>query len=626
MKQLRVAVAALAVVAMTTLATPFGAAAAAPPGAGRPAVTGIEAPGAPADVDDFEFESFDGEYFLDVDDRGHSTMRVVETIVAIFPEFDQNRGIIRAIPMTYLEAPLDVTMVSITDENGDSVYFERHDYEGFAEFWLGTDEFVHGRTTYVLEYTMRNVVGHFADSGGDEFYWDINGDGWQQPFGSVTATIHLAEPYVEALTGDAVCFLGYYGGTDPCQLEQDGDTFRAEVGPVGVYNTMTVAIGFDGGTVVQPVLPRDSWIIQIVPKVLLGLAALWVVLAFVFRFGVWRDARGRGTIIAQFEPPEGEDLLLDAELLGRNAVGLPALFVDFAVRGLVRVIDTDPGASGSGSRRFELELVTKDGATDRERAVLVSLFEKSLKPGKRVNLGSLNRSTGASLYGQQAKAAAYAVAQDYRGKPPGSATVAKVLRRLALWTVLAFVPIWVWAIWYEVLEGEVIGPSFGALMLGLVVPFVVAVPARLTAKGALAKEYLLGLREYLTVAEEQRMRMLQSPEGALRVNADDRGAVVKLDERLLPYAVLWGVEDRWMDVLRAEWASEAPTWLATSDLSGTMLRSFASASTSSVRPIVTSSSSGGSSWSSSGSSSFSSGSSGGGFSGGGGGGGGGGGR
>lgn len=626
MKQLRLALAALAVVTLTALAAPLGATASGPPSAEPSAVTAIDAAGAASDVNDFEFESFDAEYFLDVDDRGHSTVRVVESIVAIFPEFDQNRGIIRAIPMTYLEAPLDVTMLSITDENGEPVYFERHDYDGFAEFWLGTDEFVHGRTTYVLEYTMRNVVAHFEDSGGDEFYWDINGDGWQQSFGSVSATIHLAAPYVDALTGDAACFLGYYGGTDPCQLEQDGDTFRAEVGPVGAYNTLTVAIGFEGGTVVQPVHPRDSWIIQIVPKVLLGLAVLWVVLAFVFRLGVWRDARGRGTIIAQFEPPEGQDLMLDADLLDRKSVGLPALFVDFAVRGLVRVIDTDPGASGTGSRRFELELVTADGASERERAVLVALFQKSLKAGKRVNLGSLNASTGASLYGQQAKAASYATAQGYRGKPPGSATVAKVLRRLALWTVLAFVPIWVWAIWYDVLEGEVIGPSFGALILGLVVPFVVAVPARLTEKGALAKEYLLGLREYLTVAEEQRMRMLQSPEGALRVHADDRGAVVKLNERLLPYAVLWGVEDRWMDVLRAQWASEAPTWLATTDFSGAMLRSFANASTSSVRPIVTSSSSGGSSWSSSGSSSFSSGSSGGGFSGGGGGGGGGGGR
>ena len=42
-------------------------------------------------------------------------MRVVETLVARFPDFDQNRGIIRAIPLKDGEYPLDVTMMSVTD-------------------------------------------------------------------------------------------------------------------------------------------------------------------------------------------------------------------------------------------------------------------------------------------------------------------------------------------------------------------------------------------------------------------------------------------------------------------------------------------------------------------------------
>ena len=96
---------------------------------------------------------------------------------------------------------------------------------------------------------------------------------------------------------------------------------------------------------------------------------------------------------------------------------------------------------------------------------------------------------------------------------------------------------------------------------------------------------------------------------------------IKLHEKLLPYAVLWGVEKEWSRQLQVDYSAlgENPSWL-NNDLSsinlGNLVSSFTSSSTSSVRPIVTtSSSSGGSSWSS-----------GGGFSGGGGGGGGGGGR
>ncbi|MDO7881643.1 DUF2207 domain-containing protein [Salinibacterium soli] len=586
-------------------------------------IAAAPAAAAPADVDDFSFDSFSGEYYLDIDESGRSTLRVVETIVARFPEFDQNRGIVRAIPTKYGDVNLGLSVVSVTDESGAPVPFERGDYGDFAELALGTDEFVHGRTTYVIEYTMRDVVRNFADTGDDEFYWDINGDGWGQEFGSVSASIHLSAAFQDALTGSDACFLGVYGEVGECELEYSDGVFSATVTPVGPYNTLTVAIGFDGGTVVQPTLPRDSWIVTIAPLVLLGLGGVWLLVAILVRFLVWRHAKGRGTVIAQFEPPADSDLLLDAELLDRRWVGLPALFIDFAVRGMVKVIDLEPGGgSGTGNRRFQLELATADGATAREKRILVALFGKALKPGSEVNPGSLTAAQGASLYSMGASSQQALIERGYLARPDDR--LPKWIRRAGFATVLAFAPIWVWAGFNDVLEGNVVGPAFGTVFLWIVASGFTVRPLLRTRRGGEAFEYLQGLREYLTVAEEARLRMLQSPEGAVRVDTADRDAVVKLNERLLPYAVLWGVEDRWVEVLRA--ANVAPAWVEGTDVSASMLSSFRVASTSSVRPIVTSSSGGSSSWSSSSSSSFSSGSSGGGFSGGGGGGGGGGGR
>ncbi len=585
---------------------------------------GTAAPAAaavPHDVSDFDFESFTGEYYLDTDAEGHATTRVVETIVARFPDFDQNRGIIRALPLTDGEYPLDVTMLSVTDETGAAVYYERDDYDGFAEFALGTDEYVQGTVTYVLEYTMKNTIRHFSDSGGDEFYWDINGNGWQQSFDTVTARVFLSDALADALTGDASCYLGYYGEVGECALDRTDDGFEVAVGPVGPYNTLTVAIGFDGATVVQPPLARDSWIVQVAPKVLLALAALLVALAIALRLILWQDARGRGTIIAQFEPVADRSLLLDANLIDRESSGFPAQLVDLAVRGNIRIIDTRPGdPADSNDNRFELELETLDGTTGQELRLLELLFGKE----RRVNPGSLSAKKGASLYALTASTAALALSDNYRAVPASSWP--KVLARLSLLVVLAFIPIWIWAAFSDVLGAGVVWPAFGAIALGIAVPIILVKPKLLTRTGAEAKEYLLGIREYLTVAEEDRMRMLQSPDGALRIDVSDAGAVVKLNERLLGYAVLWGVEDRWVEVLRAGYL-EPPVWLQSTTFDASLLRSFTSTSSSSVRPIVvTSSSSGGSSWSSSGGSSFSSGSSGGGFSGGGGGGGGGGGR
>ncbi|MDH6180629.1 putative membrane protein YgcG [Microbacteriaceae bacterium SG_E_30_P1] len=572
-------------------------------------------------VEDFTFESFDAQYYLDTDDSGRAKLRVVETIVALFPDFDQNRGIIRAIPLDYDETPLHLSVVSVTDENGTPVPFERDDYYGFAELALGTDDYVQGRTTYVIEYTMRDVIRHFEDSGGDEFYWDVNGDGWPQPFGSVSATVHLSADLVDALTGNVSCYLGYYGEQNECDIRAEGDTISTRVEEVGAYNTLTVAIGFEGGTVVQPTPPRETWPIQVLPKVLLGASGLWVVIAVLLRTFVLRDARGRGTIIAHYEPPRDSDLLMDAEIIGRQRSGLPALLVDFAVRGLVTIIDRSKGSATSSA--FSLELVSGEGANSRELRVLRALFGSKLEPGKRIQLDALPAATGASLYGLPASTTSAAISEGLRAKPKTAAQV--WLRRISLVTWLGFGALWVWAVWMGALVAEVVVPALVATVLALAVSIILAVPARLTRAGADHKEYLEGLKLYLTVAEEERFRMLQSPDGALRVDPTDRGAVVKLNERLLPYAVLWGVEDQWVEVLRAQWPDAAPAWLDGTDLSVSTLRGFSASSMSSVRPIVTSSSSG-SSWSSSGGSSFSSGSSGGGFSGGGGGGGGGGGR
>jgi uncharacterized membrane protein YgcG len=150
-------------------------------------------------------------------------------------------------------------------------------------------------------------------------------------------------------------------------------------------------------------------------------------------------------------------------------------------------------------------------------------------------------------------------------------------------------------------------------------------PMQLTEKGREARDYLEGMKLYLTVAEEERLRVLQSPRGAERIDVGNNLELVKLYEKLLPWAVLWGVEDQWMRELELRVASldDAPDWFVGRNgfevaIFSTAVRGVTSTMTA---PVSSSSWSG-----SSGGSSFSGGSFGGGFSGGGGGGGGGGGR
>jgi uncharacterized membrane protein len=80
-----------------------------------------------------------------------------------------------------------------------------------------------------------------------------------------------------------------------------------------------------------------------------------------------------------------------------------------------------------------------------------------------------------------------------------------------------------------------------ALILGV---FARIMPAR-TVAGARAREATLGFKEFLSKVEEERYRkMITSPE---------------LFERFLPYAMAFGVADKWANAFRNIYR-EPPTW------------------------------------------------------------------
>jgi uncharacterized membrane protein YgcG len=71
---------------------------------------------------------------------------------------------------------------------------------------------------------------------------------------------------------------------------------------------------------------------------------------------------------------------------------------------------------------------------------------------------------------------------------------------------------------------------------------------------------------YMELAEADRIRYLQSPQGAERspVEANSTAEMVKLNEKLLPYAVLFGHEKEWAAELGRyyEELGEQPGWYA----------------------------------------------------------------
>ena len=587
---------------------------------------------ASADTSDFTFDSFDADYTLTRLDDTTSHLDVVETIVARFPSFDQNRGIVRAIPDNYDGVDLNTQVTSVVDENGTAVPYETSVTSDFVELALGTDDFVHGAVTYVISYTQENVVRSFEDTGSDEFYWDVNGTGWGQPFGVVSATVHVDPSLESALSGNTACYVGAQGKAGDCTLEASSPLeFKASADNLDAGENLTVSIGFAPDTFLTPEptknVPPVAGPIPLWNHLLsggIGLASLGVLAAaIVGRVRAGRGARGRGIIVPQYSEPKDVTILQAAHLVGRPSTAIPAAIVRLAVRKNLRILAY---AVTPGGEPYTLQYIGSTGANPEDLELLRLIFGTDPAPGAVREFGQSQQDLVTSLTAQSAQAKASLVTLGYQRRASGVGIAVMTVVAQVILGIVAIITLAATMGAYYAISGA-LGVTMVVGTAALIASIVLAIrPLQLTETGAEARDYLLGMQMYLTLAEQDRLRALQSPTGAERVDVGNNLEMVKLYEKLLPWAVLWGVEDQWMKELavRVESLPEQPDWfVGTGGFNPFLFSSAMQGFSTALTPPVTTSTS---TWSSSGGGSFGGGSFGGGFSGGGGGGGGGGGR
>lgn len=549
---------------------------------------------AEGDVDDFSYESMDADYTLGRADDGTSTLTVVETYVAIFPEFDQNHGMRRSIPDTYKDQPLFPEFVSITDENGDARPAEVEQDDGEFTMTSRADEFVHGRQTYVFTYTLQNVTWFFSDSNADEFYWDVNGLDTRQPIGRVTARVHVPAELSGTLTGMQACYVGEEGSTQTCDIEPtaadgDGMLIEASASDVARFHTVTISVGFKGGTFTA----FDSSYFASPWGWLQGVAGIGVIgsigIAAAARRRTLRDEPGRPTIIAEYSPPPGMDALESAMLLGRPDKAIPAEVLEQAVVGSIRILEGPKGMFGRAV--LQAQLIDPSRADGDGRLLLDGLFPSG-QPGSLFEFGQYNKRFSTAAQGIAKAANAGLAARGLLRPVPVRVRVIPVA--IAAVTAALVVILGLFAIRAGVI------PLVPVLMLmaatvGLFVVVGMMVRKPLTAAGAEARDHLKGLQLFIEWAEADRIRMLQSPSGAERVQIDpsDPRQMLKLYESLLPYAVVFGQEKEWAQRLIDLNGGESPTWY--SGTSGFNAAAFSASIGSLSSSASSSSSTGGSS-------------------------------
>lgn len=612
-----------------------------------------------AGVDDFEFDSFTGDYYLSRSTTDAAQLYVIETLVASFPEFDQNKGLVRALPRTQSGIDLHTQVVNVTGDGGSVIPWWTESDEDWIYVLTGDDDYVHGDQTYVISYTMSDVVIRYPDTDADEFYWDTVGVDHSQPFRDVEVTVHLTGAVAaDLLDGRAACYTGVEGSTAACEIagpaagaetwpaevstwaawhgasSAGAQQFAVSVGALDAHENVTVALGFGLGSFAAaspPPPPPYPWWQWIVPLLALSLGVLGIPIMLYVRARMRRNP-DKTPVIVRYSPPDDESLTLSAGVLDVPARALAAHTVDLAVRDKLAIHGTGDRDDPSD---FTLELTDRAGLDHDDRRVVDMLFGRGAELGATASLRTFAAAPPKRAVTYVRRIDEFTVQRGYRAKAPGWAGRLRgwlQVGALGLGIVLLTSPEW-----FEVVRDSngwwvMLAAVAACAVTFFAVPLIPLPATMLTVAGGEHVHELEGIRQYLELAEEERLQAAQSPQTADLVSSgrrafgdDSPGTVVNLYERLLPYAVLFGLERQWVTVIRAQLPS-AQVAGGVALLDAITSRSLADASSSvgrlAVTPVSTSSG-GGSSWSSSSSGwSSSGGSSGGGSSGGGGGGGG----
>ncbi len=508
------------------------------------------APGlANADVNDFTVTNFRADETLtNADPQGE--LHIIEHINVTYTDF--NHGILRAIPNAYKNHTLQLKVNSITSETGAPTQYTTYGSNGNTVLKIGdAGRTITGPQEYTIDYTLHNVISFY--NGHDELYWDINGDQWGQPFDKVSVTLHLPEGLQQ--TEKPSCYTGSFGSTSQnCTITDENNTIKSTTTqPLTAYQTLTFVASFKPGyfhpsTWYETLGEYGKQIAAIVvPIVLLGGSG------FIYWWRNGRDPKGRGVIVPQYEAPDGLKPLQVDGLVDFNAgtTGITATIIDLAIRGYIQIVETKENKKlRKDTLTYSLKLLKSDftGLDENEQALLTALFTTAAA-GETVDVSKQKSKLYTTVSVLQSNVKKELQAGGYfRSKTvvPGAPKKHTGLKILLGIVALVFVFGWAGPL---VIAGIVIGGFIGVM-------FLIAMDAR-TEKGVAAKEHVEGLKLYLNVAEKDRLQKLQSPDAKYASKAPKK--TVELFEKLLPYAMVLGVEKGWAEQFKDLYKSP-PDW------------------------------------------------------------------
>ncbi|NUM25075.1 MAG: DUF2207 domain-containing protein [Candidatus Buchananbacteria bacterium] len=475
----------------------------------------------------------------------------------IFYDFgtEVRHGIYRDIPVKYQTAQgnksIKVSNISVTDSAGNLYQFTTSRVGDYLRIKIGDpDATVSGEHMYVVGYRVSRAINYFQDH--DELYWNVTGNNWTVPINQVKAIVILQADALKDLR--LACFSGAYGSTQPCRTaELASNANRASFSDSGFAagDGLTVVVGFPKDVVVEPawwqnalVVVYDNLILLLPVIVLAALYLLWR------RYG--KDPKGQGTIITQFDAPKDLSpaqvgLIIDENVRQRD---ISSEIVYLATKGYLKIHyldDLNFFDRFSKADNYVIEKIKTgdDLPNDFQRLLMTKLFNDDFVKTHEVNgkkIAGVRLNALQEKFYKDYKDISKAVYQSmiskgyFAGNPQTIKGIYIFLGGLVVFSIFflggLLNPLWIMSV---AISGVMI------ICFGFIMP-------QKTKAGVLLKEHVLGLKNYLKVAEKDRLAFHNAPEKK-----------PEIFERLLPYAMVLGVETAWAAQFAGIY-NQQPSW------------------------------------------------------------------
>lgn len=489
-----------------------------------------------------DMESFDATYttFASANQVG---LEVTETIVV---NLRQERGIIRSLVQNYEGVSLGLS--ELTAESGDGspypVAVRKRD-NGVVEYRIGNPKKrLSGRHVFVLRYRMANAMVAAGEK--QELYLNTNGLEWPNGFRRFSARLEIGDDLAARLDGTSACYYGPAGSTLRCELTREGNAFVVARERLGPRENVTLAVGFQPGTVSDPLpqLKAASWGWWGIAS-LVGVGALALAVSLLIRALVRNVTSSDVAVVTEYRPPKGVTPIAAADFLGRPERGPAAHLTWLVLRGNATIHDRRQEGQAPGQDRDRIS-----AAEQRRLGKALALSWKTVPEFESPRLKNI---TTALFGGPNIERA---LERLHGGYDPAQASILRrdyldVLRLRHKLTIggpmliIGMVLLTGLGVVQAVLGLAGLGGYFlaaGLLGVLLLIAAVHYLPTYggLTPKGKQLRYHLMGLRQFVTMAEANRIAWLQNA-----LDAPGQGDFVKLYEPLLPYAIIFGAEDSW---------------------------------------------------------------------------------